>query len=71
MEGYAMPNVGGNLPAEAGADWPRKDNVRRGLERAGDTNRSDPAALMSDGSAFERIASGRRPFVPANLRQLT
>jgi hypothetical protein len=26
-------NVRGNLPAEAGADWPRKDNLHPGLER--------------------------------------
>ena len=28
-----QPNVRGNLPVEAGADWPRKDNLRQRLER--------------------------------------
>ena len=37
---FMTPNVGGNLPVEAGADWPRKDNVHRGLERPGGACRS-------------------------------
>ena len=28
-----MPNVRGNLPAEEGAGWPRKDNLRQRPER--------------------------------------
>ena len=37
MEHYTthlvLPNVRGNLHAEAGAGWPRKDNLRQRLER--------------------------------------
>ena len=30
---FARPNVRGNLPAEEGAGWPRKDNLRQRPER--------------------------------------
>ena len=37
------PNVGGEPPAEAGRDWPRKDNVRSTLKRPGAACRSGSA----------------------------
>ena len=37
------PNFGFKLTAEADGDWPRKDNLHRGLERPGDGCRSGSA----------------------------
>lgn len=42
----AALNVGGNLPAEAGADWPRKGNVHRGPERPDSACRSGSGSPM-------------------------
>ena len=33
LEGTPRPNVRGNLDAEAGAGWPRKDDLRQRQER--------------------------------------
>ena len=38
-----QPNVRAELPAEAGNDWPRKDNDQDGLERPGVGCRSGSA----------------------------